>query len=287
MRIATISKGSQTAAIVIDSEDNYFFADELFPGNTYDDCLRIIQEFTPNEIKSAFFASKLQKRKLGGVEFHAPYRSPELIWGIGLNYSDHASDLSAVAPGDEPASFIKGNHTIIGPGEVIQIPIQSARTTAEAELGLVMAKRCRNVSESEALDYVFGVVPVLDQTAEDILQKNPRFLTRSKNFETFFSFGPWIMTLDEVLEKNSTIDQITVSTVKNEEVLKSNQVTNMTFSPLNLISFHSQVFPLVAGDIISTGTPGAVPIQEGDVVRSDISGVGSLTNSVTKAKMGA
>ena len=79
-----------------------------------------------------------------------------MIWGIGLNYVDHAADLSETAP-DEPASFIKGDHTIIGPGDDIPLPTQSERTTAEAELGLVIGRYCRNVSEEEALDHVFGV----------------------------------------------------------------------------------------------------------------------------------
>jgi 2-keto-4-pentenoate hydratase/2-oxohepta-3-ene-1,7-dioic acid hydratase in catechol pathway len=287
MRIATITKGSETAAIVIDSSDDYLFADELFPGGEYKDCLDVIKNLSPTQITQSFLTSSLQKRKLVDVEFHAPYRQPEMIWGIGLNYLDHASDLSAVAPGDEPASFIKGNHTIIGPGEEIRIPIQSKRTTAEAELGIVIAKDCRNVSEKDAINYVFGVVPILDQTAEDILQKNPRFLTRSKNFDTFFSFGPWIMVLDEVLEKNSSIGEMTVSTIHNGNVHRSNQVINMTFGPENLISFHSAVFTLQPGDIISTGTPGAVHITEGDIVGCDISGVGSLQNSVINAKEGS
>ena len=106
------------------------------------------------------------------VQFTAPYRHPRLIWGIGLNYRDHAADLSEDVP-EEPASFIKGDHTIIGPGDPIPLPEQSQHTTSEAEMGIVIGSYCRNVSEEEALDHVFGVVPVLDQTAEDILQAQP------------------------------------------------------------------------------------------------------------------
>jgi 2-keto-4-pentenoate hydratase/2-oxohepta-3-ene-1,7-dioic acid hydratase in catechol pathway len=101
---------------------------------------------------------------------------------------DHASDLAERIP-TEPASFMKGDHTIIGPGDPIPVPSQSNRTTAEAELGLVIGRECYQVEEDVALDYVAGVCPVLDQTAEDILERNPRFLTRSKNFPGFFSFG--------------------------------------------------------------------------------------------------
>ncbi len=142
----------------------------------------------------------------GAVRFTAPYRRPHKIWGIGLNYVDHAADLSETAP-DEPASFIKGDHTIIGPGDDIPIPPQSERTTAEGELGLVIGRYCRNVSEEDALDHVFGVTTILDQTAEDILQRNPRFLTRSKNFPGFFSFGPEIVPMAAVLERFGRIER--------------------------------------------------------------------------------
>src|SRR5690606_10523785 len=126
-----------------------------------------------------------------------PYRRPRMIWGIGLNYSEHAQDLDEGTP-DQPASFIKGDHTVIGPGEDIVIPRASTRTTAEAELGLIIGKTARYVSEAEAMDHVFGVCAILDQTAEDILALNPRYLTRSKNFPTFFSYGPEVVTVDEL-----------------------------------------------------------------------------------------
>lgn len=186
------------------------------------------------------------------VTFTAPYRRPRKIWGIGLNYVDHAADLSESVP-EEPASFIKGDHTIIGAGDPIPIPVQSERTTAEGELGLVIGSYCRNVSEADALDHVFGVTTVLDQTAEDILQRNPRFLTRAKNFPGFFSFGPEIVPMAEVLERFGSIDDVEVSTVVNDDETRTNTVAFMKYSPAFLVSFHSAVMPLFPGDIISTG----------------------------------
>jgi 2-keto-4-pentenoate hydratase/2-oxohepta-3-ene-1,7-dioic acid hydratase in catechol pathway len=215
--------------------------------------------------------------------FAAPYRSPRKIWGIGLNYRDHATDLSEPVPG-EPASFIKGDHTIIGPGDGILLPEQSKRVTAEAELGLVIGKYCRNVPEDEALDYVWGVCPILDQTAEDILRRNPRFLTRSKNFPTFFSFGPAIVPMRELRRRFGSIADITVSTVRNGAELRTSTVARMTFGPSALVSFHSKVMPLFPGDIISTGTPGAVVVNDGDTVECRIPGVGRLINPVRREK---
>jgi 2-keto-4-pentenoate hydratase/2-oxohepta-3-ene-1,7-dioic acid hydratase in catechol pathway len=216
---------------------------------------------------------------LADVTFTAPYRRPRKIWGIGLNYVDHAADLSESVP-DEPASFIKGDHTIIGTADEIPIPPQSERTTAEGELGLVIGKECRNVSEEDALDHVFGVTTILDQTAEDILQRNPRFLTRSKNFPGFFSFGPEIVPMAEVRERFASIGDVEVSTVVNGDQFRTNTVEHMRYSPAFLVAFHSAVMPLFPGDVISTGTPGAIHVRAGDVAECRIPGIGLLVNPV-------
>lgn len=218
---------------------------------------------------------------LDDLTFTAPYRRSRKIWGIGLNYVAHAADLSESVP-TEPASFMKGDHTIIGQDDHIELPPQSLsqRVTAEAELGLVIGRHCRNVTEDEALEYVWGVTTILDQTAEDILARNPRFLTRSKNFPTFFCFGPDVVSLAEVHQHFSTLDDIEVSTVRNGQDVRANVVANMTFSPAHLVSFHSRVMPLFPGDIISTGTPGALVISDGDTIECRIPGIGQLTTTV-------
>lgn len=213
-----------------------------------------------------------------GVRFAAPYERPRKIWGIGLNYVEHAGDLSEKLP-EEPASFLKGDHTVIGPGDPIPIPWQSERTTAEAEIGLVIGPLARDVPREDALAHVAGVVPVLDQTAEDILQRNPRFLTRSKNFPGFFSFGPWIVPLRRYLAGRDLGD-VVVRTVLNGGLHRENVVAAMTYDPAFLVSFHSQVMPLYPGDIISTGTPGAVPVAAGDVAEARVDGLPALVNPV-------
>jgi 2-keto-4-pentenoate hydratase/2-oxohepta-3-ene-1,7-dioic acid hydratase in catechol pathway len=218
------------------------------------------------------------------ADFGAPYRHPRMLWGIGLNYVEHASDLSEGVP-DEPASFIKGDHTVIGPGEDIPIPSQSTRTTAEAELGVVIGRYCRNVEPEKALEYLLGVTTVLDQTAEDILERNPRFLTRSKNFPGFFSFGPRVVPLEEAVgAAGGSLADVEVSTVINGKTHRKNTVSHMRYDPAYLISFHSKVMPLYPGDIISTGTPGAVHINPGDVVECRIPGVGVLRNPVVAGR---
>lgn len=214
------------------------------------------------------------------VSYAPLYRRPRKIWGIGLNYAEHAADLHEMSPNTEPASFMKPDTTIIGTGDMIQIPVQSERTTAEAELGIIIGKTCRNVSEEDALDVVAGYTTIIDMTAEDILQKNPRYLTRAKSFDTFFSFGPHLITPDEVED----ILNRKVATVINGGVHRVNTVSNMTFPPQFLISFHSRVMTLLPGDIISTGTPGAAVIRQGDVVACRIDGFEQLENPVEDLK---
>lgn len=210
---------------------------------------------------------------------YAPlYRRPRKIWGIGLNYVEHAEDLDEVSPSEEPASFMRPDTTIIGPGEEIRLPEQSGRVTAEAELAIIIGREAKDVPEEEALSVVAGFTPVLDMTAEDILRKNPRFLTRAKSFDTFFSFGPELVTTDEIDNEEA----LEVCTVLNGEVRRTNRVSNMTFSPWWLVSFHSRIMTLLPGDVISTGTPGAVVIEEGDVAECRIDGFRPLANPVVR-----
>ena len=215
---------------------------------------------------------------VAGLAYAPLYRRPRKIWGIGLNYVEHAGDLDEVSPSDEPASFMRPDTTIVGPGDEIRLPEQSGRVTAEAELAVVIGREAKDISEEEAPSVVAGFTTVLDMTAEDILRKNPRYLTRAKSFDTFFSFGPELVTTDEV----DDVGTLEVSTVLNGEVRRANSVSNMTFSPWWLVAFHSRVMRLLPGDVISTGTPGAVVIREGDVAECRISGFKSLVNPVVR-----
>lgn len=213
--------------------------------------------------------------------FDAPFRQPRMLWGIGLNYLQHARDLDAPHP-TEPASFVKGDHTIIGPGEDIVLPPESLRVTAEAELGIIIGRTAWQVDESEALDHVAAVVCILDQTAEDILQRNPRFLTRAKNFPTFLALGAEVVTLDEVRDPEQGLNHLRVGTWINGALHRDNVVADMAFDPAALVAFHSRVFPLQPGDVISTGTPGAVVIEDGDVAECRIEGLRPLMNPVRR-----
>lgn len=280
MRLASIRTDGTEVPAVVDPRRGVARAADLLP-DVHGDLLSIIVEGRwPELANAAVAAPDAAFTARDAVEFAPPYRHPRMIWGI-LNYVDHAADLSEQVP-DEPASFIKADHTVIGPGEPIPVPRQSSRTTAEAELGLVIGRECRDVDEADALDHVLGVCAVLDQTAEDILERNPRFLTRSKNFPGFFSFGPEIVPLDEVVGRGGDLSDVEVATVSGGRVHRANSVARMRYSPAFLVSFHSAVMPLRPGDIISTGTPGAVHIRPGDTVECRIPGVGVLVNPVVQ-----
>ncbi|MCL6458277.1 MAG: fumarylacetoacetate hydrolase family protein [Gorillibacterium sp.] len=206
------------------------------------------------------------------------YRLPRKIWGIGLNYVKDPEELKTISPEEEPVGFLKPDTSLIGPNDAIRIPPQSVRTIAEAELAIVIGKKAKDISPEEAPQYVAGFTTALDMAADDIHQRNLRFLARAKSFDTFFSFGPELITLDEVED----VLALEVSTVLNGEVQHRNVVSNMRFRPWFAVSFHSKVMTLLPGDILITGTPGAVIIRDGDLVECRINGFQTLTNPVER-----
>jgi 2-keto-4-pentenoate hydratase/2-oxohepta-3-ene-1,7-dioic acid hydratase in catechol pathway len=242
------------------------------------DLLSLLEDELFRELGAAHDRGEARDLPVTGYEPAPLYRRPRKIWGIGLNYVDHAADLDERSPIEEPASFMRPDTTIIGPGDRIVLPPQSERVTAEGELAVIIGRKAKDVSEEEAPSVVAGFATVLDVTAEDILRKNPRYLTRAKSFDTFFSFGPELVTPDEIED----VDALEVSTVLNGEVRRANTVSKMTFSPYWLVSFHSRVMTLLPGDIISTGTPGAVVIRDGDVAQCRITGFEPLENPVAR-----
>ena len=242
------------------------------------DLLSLLQSGRFYELKEAYDRGEVRGGASSQLSYAPLYRRPRKIWGIGLNYVEHAGDLSESAPADEPASFMRPDTTIIGPGDEIVLPPQSERVTAEGELAIIIGREAKDVSEEDASSVVAGFTTVLDMTAEDILRRNPRYLTRSKSFDTFFSFGPELVTPDEI----EYVDALEVATVLNGKVHRRNTVSNMTFSPWWLVSFHSHIMTLLPGDVISTGTPGAVIVQDGDVAECRITGFEPLSNRVVR-----
>jgi 2-keto-4-pentenoate hydratase/2-oxohepta-3-ene-1,7-dioic acid hydratase in catechol pathway len=208
-----------------------------------------------------------------------PYDRPPKIWCIGLNYRSHADDINAVQP-EEPASFMKPASCMFQPGGEIVLPppVISDDVDAEGELGVIVGKKCRFVPGENVRDVIFGYTTTLDMTALDVLRKNPRYLTRAKSIDTFFSFGPVVVTADEIPD----VDALEVITEHNDGICSRDFVRNMRTRPFELVRFHSDYMTLHPGDLISTGCPKGARIKAGDRVRARIEGVGTLPASVVQ-----
>jgi 2-keto-4-pentenoate hydratase/2-oxohepta-3-ene-1,7-dioic acid hydratase in catechol pathway len=210
-----------------------------------------------------------------------PYEVPPKIWCIGLNYRSHAEDINAVQP-EEPGSFMKPASCMFQPsGEILLPPPDlSNDVDAEGELGVVIGRQCRYLPADSVRDVIFGYTTTLDLTALDVLRKNPRYLTRAKSFDTFFSFGPVIVTADEVPD----VDALEVITEHNGSVCSRDFVRHMRTRPHELVRFHSDYMTLYPGDLISTGCPKGARIRPGDRVRARIEGVGTLEATVRQGE---
>ncbi|ANZ35855.1 hypothetical protein BBK82_06905 [Lentzea guizhouensis] len=201
------------------------------------------------------------------------------VWGAGLNYRKHSQDLLTEQPKSGPGSYLRPDGALIGNGGVIELPRQSERVTAEAELGLVIGRECKNVSRDEWLSVVAGVTAVLDMTAEDVIRENPRYIPWAKGFDTFCSVGPQLVTVDEI----SDFDTIQVSTVRNGEVIASAPVSDMLYDLGYLVEYFTAGRTIAPGTVICTGTPGAAVISAGDSVHAVVEGVGTLAHTVDQA----
>jgi len=214
---------------------------------------------------------------LTDIEPRLPYNVPPKIWCIGLNYKTHAEDIDAKQP-EEPGSFMKPASCMFQPGEDIVLPPPevSDDVDAEGELGVIIGRKCRFVPAEKAREVIYGYTTTLDLTALDVLRKNPRYLTRAKSIDTFFCFGPVVVTADEIPD----VDALEVITEHNGGICSRDFVRNMKARPYELVAFHSDFFTLYPGDLISTGCPKGARIKGGDAVRARIDGVGTLAARV-------
>lgn len=212
----------------------------------------------------------------GGVEVTrllAP-ALPTKIVAVGLNYRDHAQEMSLVPP-KEPIIFLKPASSIVGPGDSIVYPARSSRVDFEAELGVVISKKCRNVPADRARDVVFGYTCINDVTARDLQTIDGQW-TRAKSFDTFAPLGPWIVT--DIEDPHG----LAITSRLNGQVRQESSTANLIFSVFDLIEFISSVMTLEQWDVIATGTPAGIgPMNRGDEIQVAIEGIGTLTNTVT------
>lgn len=197
---------------------------------------------------------------------------------IGLNYADHAEESGMAVP-SEPVIFMKATSAICGPNDDVIIPRDSKKTDWEVELGVVIGKTAKYVSEEEALDYVAGYCVCHDVSERAFQIEHQGQWTKGKSADTFGPTGPWLVTRDEVADPQDLGMWLKV----NGETMQDGSTRTMVYGVAHLVSYLSRFMSLRPGDIISTGTPPGVGmgmkppryLKAGDVVELGIEGLGS------------
>jgi 2-keto-4-pentenoate hydratase/2-oxohepta-3-ene-1,7-dioic acid hydratase in catechol pathway len=196
---------------------------------------------------------------------------------IGLNYADHAAESNLPVP-SEPIIFMKATSAIVGPNDDVLIPRGSKKTDWEVELGIVIGKAAKYVSEDKALDYVAGYCVINDVSERAFQAERQGQWTKGKSCDTFGPTGPWLVTRDEVADPQNLKMWLTV----NGKKMQNGSTKTMVYGVAHLVSYLSQFMSLLPGDIISTGTPPGVGmgmkppkfLKNGDVVALGIEGLG-------------
>ena len=234
-----------------------------------------------NEIKTKSTQLNYNER-LSDFKLLPPIPNPSKIICLAFNYIDHAKEQNLIPP-DEPAIIIKPRATLNGATSDIICPSFVSKLDYELELALIIGSDCKNISEKEAKEVVFGYMILNDASARDVQAKDKQF-TRAKGFDTFAPCGPWITTADEIPDPQN----LKMITKVNGVVKQNSSTSNMFLNVYSVVSMLSQVMTLEKGDIISTGTPAgvmlnkpdAVFLKEGDKIEMEIDGLGKLENTV-------
>jgi 2,4-didehydro-3-deoxy-L-rhamnonate hydrolase len=214
-----------------------------------------------------------------------PIAVPSKIVCIGLNYRDHAEEQGVDLP-EAPLLFAKWPNTLIGAGEAIVIPPITSKVDYEAELGVVIGARLRNVSEESALEGVDGYLCLNDVSARDLQFADGQWV-RGKSLDTFCPVGPELVPAADVPDPQ----RLSIRALVNGRVLQDSSTAQMVFGVAAVIAHVSRAITLEPGDLIATGTPAGVGafrdppvfLQPGDEVTIEIERLGALTNPVRAA----
>ena len=200
---------------------------------------------------------------------------PSKIVCIGRNYVEHAKELGNEVP-PEPLIFLKPPSSLIGDGDYIVLPPQSQQVEHEGEIGVVMGRRLRNASESEAVEAIQGIVALNDVTARDLQRKDGQW-TRAKGFDTFCPVG-------DVHEGRVNLGDLELITRVNGQVRQRAKSSDMVFPIPLLLAYISTVMTLEPGDLVATGTPAGISrLNAGDTVEVEVVGLGRVRNPVRAA----
>jgi len=224
--------------------------------------------------------------ELASVKLKAPIPRPGKIICIGLNYRDHAAETNSPIP-NYPVVFAKYANAVIGPDDPIILPKVTEQVDYEAELGFVIGKKGRYISEADAMSYVAGYLIVNDISARDYQSRTSQW-TMGKTFDTFAPMGPALVTADEVPDPHNLNIKLTVG----NEVLQNSNTCNLIFNVPKLVASLSEVMTLEPGDVVSTGTPPGVGmarnpkrwLKAGETVKVEIDKLGVLSNPIVGEK---
>jgi 2-keto-4-pentenoate hydratase/2-oxohepta-3-ene-1,7-dioic acid hydratase in catechol pathway len=207
---------------------------------------------------------------LADARLLAPVIPRSKVVGIGKNYAAHAREMGGEPPA-EPLMFLAPNTAVVGPGDPVVMPRQSNEVHYEGELAVVIGRICKDVPLERVRDVVFGYTCANDVTARD-LQRTDGQWARAKGFDTFCPIGPWI-------ETDLDTGGLSIVTRLDGEVVQDGTTADMIHDVAELVSYVSQAFTLLPGDVILTGTPAGVgPVEGGQRVEVEIEGIGTLSN---------
>ncbi len=226
---------------------------------------------------------------LADVRLEAPIARPPKFLAVGLNYADHIAESGMDTP-KHPTIFNKQSTCVTGPTDPVHVPRASHVVDYEGELGFVIGRRCRHVAREDAADVIAGYLVVNDVTVRDWQFHTPTW-TMGKSFDTHGPIGPWIVTPDELPDPH----RLRLRTWVNDELRQESNTKELIFDCYTLVQHFSTAFTLEPGDIVATGTPSGVGItmkppsllKEGDVVRVEIEGIGTLENPMVNEPEGA
>jgi 2-keto-4-pentenoate hydratase/2-oxohepta-3-ene-1,7-dioic acid hydratase in catechol pathway len=234
-----------------------------------------------DEIKNRL-AGLPYRSELSKFKFLPPIPNPPKIICLAFNYSDHAEEQK-LSPPEEPVIFLKPRTALCGSHSDIVCPDFVTQLDYEVELAIILGKTCKNITETEAKNAIFGYMVLNDVSARDI-QFNDKQFTRGKSFDTFAPCGPWITTADEIADAQN----LRLTTKINGEIRQNSSTDKMFLKIPEIISKLSKVMTLEKGDIISTGTPAGVILKnpnleylkDGDEIEMEIESLGQIKNKV-------
>ena len=219
---------------------------------------------------------------LAGVTLLAPVPRPGKIFAIGLNYADHIAESGMATPAEQ-LWFTKAVTSVAAPFAAIELPRVSSQLDYEAELAIVIGKRCRHVTAANAHEVIFGYCASNDVSVRDWQLKTSQF-SLGKSFDTHCPYGPWIVTPDEVGDPHT----LGIRCLVNGEVRQRSNTRELIYDCFEQVAHLSQAMTLEPGDLLLTGTPGGVGIGSkpprwlvaGDIVRVEIDRIGAIENRV-------